>query len=332
MLLTLSVLMFESSCSKITPVEKENYDEMLETAEIVVNSEAVLNMVFIDVFNLSLKAGVFADSQINKAAEVDGLSKKELISTSNFDAFGGQMEIFINKSRLFPAVTNVNWGKYNETTNSIVYKNIEDNGLYRKGSIITTMNDFWNKPGVVMNVDLNSDKNTGDKQFHLNNYPIDGKLTIQYNGMFELMEGNEYKKFTLELENGTVASPEDKDVVSSNNSTLHLLFKSGFDTASATDDVWIIYGTIEGVTSSGVEYSSVITKEDALIKKTNCVYPESGIANYTTANANFTIDYSYKSNILDVCNYEVKLNLLKEGEIVEEKIVEINDLIDKYID
>ena len=288
MLFTISVTNF--SCDKVDLGNLEKYDVSFDEVESVMQTESMLNIAFIDIFNIGLRAGAFADEHT-----VNNSAKKSVVDPE--DIMGGGMSILYTSGSItdkteIPVTVLIEWGDVN---------NIGTDGFARRGSIVATLtNTNWINAGAVVTISF--------RDYYFQGYKITGEVTLKNlgSGVFEII-----------VKDGVFTSPDGK--VSKRNSDLFFKWIEGKETLKdVKDDVWHIYGTVDGVTSNEMEYS-IKVEENKYLEKSICEFPTKGVADFMIKKVKFTLDYApieeECDNIAEV-NFYGKKKIIKFGEDV----------------
>jgi hypothetical protein len=258
-LIALSISNF--SCDKIDLKNLDDYEVSFTEANEVMQSESMMNLAFIDVFNIGIRAGAFADENLEQAKKSGVISR---------DLLGGTMSILypsgdIDDKTEIPVSVRVEWGDE---------KKEGADGYSRRGSLVATLkNTNWANEGAEISINF--------RDYYLNDYKISGEVTIKNKGNFV------YEIIVIE---GTLTSPNGK--ISTRNSDLFLKWNEGFETPKyIEDDIWYLYGNVDGCTVNKLDYKINIT-EDNYLRKGICLYPTKGVADFEIKKIKFTLDYA----------------------------------------
>ena len=252
-----AVLFLTYSCEKTDLGGLDEYDVSFDGVESVMQNEAMLNIAFIDVFNIGIRAGAFADEQT--------LGKKAGGGAAG-EVLGGEMLIkFVGDNAVLPIHVGVDWGHE---------KKIGVDGFSRKGEIVATVYEYnWKNKGSIIKITF--------KEYYYQDHKITGFVTLENMG-----DG----VFNMNIEDGSITSPDGK--VAKRDSDLFLKWQEGIETPkNILDDVWHIYGTVDGVTSNNMKYSIVIDEDKSLVKG-ECEYPTKGVADFTIEKVIFSLNYA----------------------------------------
>lgn len=160
---------------------------------------------------------------------------------------------------------------------------VGDNGVSRRGKIITTITDYYRNAGSV--------RTTTFDNFYINDYKVEGTKTVTNEGRNEA--GHMY--YTIEVSNASVTSPEGEEITWQSNRTREWI--EGEETTVLTDglngildDVYLITGASSGVNRFGKSYNITITK--ALRVEADCFWISEGTKEITPEGKKTrTIDY-----------------------------------------
>ncbi len=144
---------------------------------------------------------------------------------------------------------------------------IGDDGVSRRGKIITTITDYYRNAGSVRTTTLNN--------FFVNDYKVEGTRTVTNQGRNEA----NHLYYTIEVSDASVTSPEGDAITWQSNRTREWV--EGEETTVLTDglngildDVYSITGHSSGVNRFGKSYSVTITK--ALRVEADCFWISEG--------------------------------------------------------
>jgi|LGOV01.1.fsa_nt_gb hypothetical protein len=246
-----------SSCDKIDLGEAEDYDVSLEEVKSVVYTEALLNVTFVDVFNMGIRAGAFADIQLNSMPKKSG---------NVVDVLGGQMEmLIIDNNPNLPATIRLDWGDENKKGSD---------GFNRRGMMVATLSNYWSEANSKISIEF--------RNYYFNDYKVEGEVT------FTNLGSNLYNVY---IKDGKVTSTDSK--IAKRNSDIFLKWIEGVDTKmDITDDIWGIYGVVGGTTATGLDYVIDIKEDKYLEKATVCKHPNKGVASFLIKAIKFSLDYS----------------------------------------
>jgi hypothetical protein len=269
-LLLFAVFSLSFSCGKVDLGNLEEYDVSFKEVESVMKTESMLNIAFIDIFNIGIRAGAFYD-------ETSAMGKKDVVPNS--DIMGGTMTIRqIEGSAPFSLVI-ADWTDVNR----------EDNyGFLRRGGLVAKVNSPWNEKGSKIEITFGISENvansigeTSRDAYYFNDYKIQGEVVLE-----NLGNG----KYHFVILDGVITSPNGK--VAKRNSDLFLQWEEGTETPKdINDDVWHIYGTVDGVTSNNMDYS-ITVDEDKYLLKSICTFPLKGVADFMIKKMKFALDYA----------------------------------------
>ncbi len=275
-----------SSCDKTDLGNIEEYDVNINEVELVMQTEAMLNIAFIDIFNIGIRAGAFADE-----STTDSNAGKKLVVPTE-EVLGGEMSILypsgsVEEKTEIPVTVLIDWGDVNKKG---------ADGFDRRGSIVATLkNTNWVNKGSEITIRF--------RDYYFKDYKITGEVTLKNlgSGLFEII-----------VNNGIITSPDGK--VAKRNSDLFLNWKEGVETPKdILDDVWNIYGNVEGVTSTEMEYEISIEENNYLLM-TTCEFPLKGIADFTIKKVKFALDYAPE---LEECDSKAELNFYGTKKIID---------------
>lgn len=284
----IAIMFSNSSCDKTDLNKLDDYDISVEEVESIMQTESMLNVAFIDIFNIGLRAGAFADENTESSIA------KKLVVAPTEDILGGQMSILyksgsIEEKTEIPVSVQIEFGDVNK---------IGNDGFARRGKIVATVkNTNWVNKGSEITISFTN--------YYFKDYKITGEVTLKNLGssLFEII-----------INNGVITSPEGK--VAKRNSDLFLNWKEGVDTAKdISDDVWNIYGNVEGITSNEMDYEISIKENNSLLM-TTCEFPLKGIANFTIKKVDFSLDYSPES---EECDSKAELDFYGTKKIIDFK-------------
>ncbi|MCK5823062.1 MAG: hypothetical protein KAG95_03600, partial [Bacteroidales bacterium] len=144
---------------------------------------------------------------------------------------------------------------------------VGDNGVSRRGKIITIITDYYRNAGSV--------RTTTFDNFYINDYKIEGIKTVTNQGRNEA----DHMYYTIEVSNGSITSPEGEEITWQSNRTREWI--EGEETTVLTDglagildDVYLITGSSSGVNRFGKSYTITITK--ALRVAADCFWISEG--------------------------------------------------------
>jgi len=266
---------FNSSCEKTTL--DDEYDVSFEDAKSVMLTEVMLNIAYLDIFNVSMRAGAFAD---------EILSSKTKNFGDNSEILGGTMDILFGPD--IDTRVAADWTDINK---------IGEDNISRRGGMIINIDGFWRETpteisvgfGIPAEIASNLEGIEARNAYYINDYKVEGEVKFTNEG------GNLYH---IEIKNGIVTAPDGK--VSKRNSNLYMKWKEGFETKmDITDDIWEMYGMLGGTTANDLDYTISISDTDALEKATAYKYPNKGVANFTIKGVKFSLDYAFENEEYD---------------------------------
>ena len=288
----LTIFSLNFSCNKVDLGDIEKHDVSFGDVESVMQTEAMLNVAFIDIFNIGIRAGAFYD-------ETSAIAKNS--TAPNSDIMGGTMTIRrIEGSKPYSLVV-ADWTDVNK----------EDNyGFFRRGGLVAKVNSPWKEKGSKIDITFGIAENVANSigeeardAYYFNDYKIQGEVTLENLG------GGKYHFVIID---GLITSPEGK--VAKRNSDLFLKWEEGIETPKdIKDDVWHIYGTVDGVTSNKMDYS-ITVDEDKYLLKSICTFPLKGVANFMIKKIKFTLDYA---PVDEGCDNIAEVNFFGAKKIIE---------------
>ena len=290
LLITISFSNF--SCSKTDLGNLDEYDISFESVESVMQTEAMLNVAFIDVFNIGLRTGAFYD-------ESSAVAKTNVGSDS--EILGGSMTIRRIEGDNPYSLVIADWTDVNKA---------DDYGFNRRGGIVANVKSLWNVKGSRIDIGFGIAKNIaesiGEEQrdaYFFNDYKIEGEVVLENLGE---------EKYRFVIVDGVVTSTDGK--IAHRDSDLFLQWVEGKDTPKdIKDDVWHIYGSVNGITSNGIEYEIVIEKSNYLTKSI-CKYPTKGVADFVIQKVKFSLDYAPED---EACDNIAEVDFYGKKKIIE---------------
>lgn len=274
------------SCDKSDLDKFSDYDVSIDEVESVMQTEAMLNVAFIDVFNIGVRAGAFADKSSVSS------SGKKLVVPPIEEILGGEMSIrylsgSIGDKVEIPITVFIDWGDVNK---------IGADGFARRGNILATLkNTNWVNEGSEITIMLTD--------YYFKDYKIEGEVTLKNlgSGLFETV-----------VDECVITSPDGK--VAKRNSNLFLNWKDGMETPmDIMDDVWNVHGNVEGITSTEMEYEISIEESNYLLM-TSCEFPLKGIADFMIKKVKFALDYAPES---EECDSKAELQFYGTKKIID---------------
>ena len=267
------------SCSKTDLGNLDEYDVSFESVESVMQTEAMLNVAFIDIFNIGLRAGAFADEQ--------SLSKKAGGGASE-DLLGGEMLIkFVGDQAVIPLYVEVDWGQD---------KKIGDDGFSRKGKIIAKVTKInWENKGSVIEMSF--------RDYYFQGHKVTGFVTL-------INSGDDI--YEMKIEDAAITSPDEK-IAHRDSDLIFKWIEGKEDRKDIKEDVWHIYGNVTGITSNGMEYEIVI-EEDNYLTKSICKYPTRGVADFMIKKVKFSLDYA---PVDEACDNIAEVDFYGKKKIIE---------------
>ena len=283
------------SCDKVDLEKLDEYVVSVDDVESVMQTEAMLNVAFIDVFNIGVRAGAYYD-------EVSALGKTKVVPDTGI--MGGSMTVQVVDGSNPYSLVIADWTDVNIVNND---------GFSRRGGLVAKVNSLWHKKGSVIDITFGIPSNIANSigveprtAYYFNNYKIEGKVRLE-----NLGEG----KFNFKVIDGVITSP-DGVKIAKRNSNLFLHWEGGVDTTmDISDDVWNIYGTVEGITTTNMEYEISIEESNFLLM-TSCEFPLKGIADFMIKKVKFSLDYAPES---EECDSKAELEFYGAKKIIDFK-------------
>jgi len=274
-----TIILSITSCKKTDLGGADEFDVSFEGVESVMQNESMLNIAFIDIFNIGIRAGAFADEQT--------LGKKAGGGATD-EVLGGEMLIkFVGDNAVIPVYVEIDWGKE---------KKIGVDGFSRKGGIVArVVKNNWKNKGSEIEISF--------RDYYFQDHKITGSVTLKNlgSGTYEMI-----------IEDGAINSPDGK--VAKRDSDLFLKWQEGIETRKdILDDVWNIYGTVDGVTSNDIEYSIVVDEDKSLLKSI-CEYPTKGIADFLIKKVKFSLNYA---PVKEECDNIAEVDFYGNKKIIE---------------
>ena len=175
---------------------------------------------------------------------------------------------------VFPKTITIDFGDTNCVGND---------GVSRRGKIITTITDYYRNAGCVITTTLDN--------YYVNEYKVEGTKTVTNEGRNEA----DHLYYTIEVSNASITSPEGEEITWQSNRTREWI--EGEETTVLTDglagildDVYLITGSSSGVNRFGKSYNITITK--ALRVEADCFWISEGTKEITPEGKKTrTIDY-----------------------------------------
>ncbi len=157
-------------------------------------------------------------------------------------------------------------------------------GRVRSGTLTAVYTGRWNDPGTTITI------TTTD-------YTVDGYRLEGTNIITNTSTGSGNPSFTSEIQNGKVTTPNGDVIL--RDATRNYEWIAGSSTPlDMSDDVWQLTGNATGTTSSGKEYTAVITT--AVIKAVSCKWIQQGVIEITpTASGSVVRSVDYGPNVCD---------------------------------
>jgi hypothetical protein len=154
------------------------------------------------------------------------------------------------------------------------------NGWVRKGKIIVDVEGRFMKQGSKRTISYDN--------YYVNNNKLEGIHTVVNRGYSDLESAYLYD---IEVVSGVVTKSDGGVIEYS--SKRQRKWTSGYETLlDWTDDVYLISGTYEGISSDQVPYNAEITSDIQIF--TNCRYVQEGVVLYNIGdNPDIIIDYGY---------------------------------------
>lgn len=116
--------------------------------------------------------------------------------------------------------------------------------ITRKGKVHIERNGLYLQQGSYRTVTL--------ENYSINGIQVQGTRTVTNMGL----DQNLHMWFTVELQNGQITTPD--GIVITRNSHRERHWVAGEDTPSPIDDQYRIWGTVDGITAGGEQYSCTI--------------------------------------------------------------------------
>lgn len=150
---------------------------------------------------------------------------------------------------------------------------------YRRGIINIEASDFYRNEG--------SQLTTTFEDYYQNDYKVEGTRIVTNNG--ENGDGN--LTFTLDLNDGHILTPEGTHIYYEENTTREWI--DGESTLlNPWDDVYLVRGTQEGISSDSIEYSLSVHSDDPLDVMVQCRWVRAGLLDVDIETLpTITIDY-----------------------------------------
>ncbi len=159
---------------------------------------------------------------------------------------------------VFPKTITVDFGDSNCEGND---------GVFRRGKIITTITDYYRNDDCVITTTLDN--------YYVNDYKVEGTKTVTNQGRNDAG----HLHYTIEVTDATITSPEGEEITWQSNRTREWI--EGEETTVLTDglagildDVYSITGSSSGVNRFGKSYTITITK--ALRVEADCFWISEG--------------------------------------------------------
>ena len=213
-----------------TSCEKNNDVNVSDEDIEIAEDEAFIDMVFEDLMN-----------------EIDAIETGMLKSTND-----GCPDVTINVADTVWTITI----DYGDGCEQMIYNRlgVVIDTLMRKGIVHIERRGRYLQAGSYRTVTL--------EDYSVNGIQIEGTRTVENKGL----DQNLHMWFTIELQNGKITTPD--GIVITRNSYRERHWVAGANTPSILDDEYKIWGTVDGMTAFGEDYSCTII--DSLHVKMAC--------------------------------------------------------------
>ncbi len=216
----------------------------IEEAVNTVNENAQAAAIFKDIFNEVNDAAVYADDSLSGKYEKGQFNSDDepIITITPFDY------------NTWPKTITVDYGEENMACADM---------RERRGVIEIVASDFYRNPGCELNVSFS--------EFYQNDHKIEGYKNVIYQGDNE--EGNPV--YLIQVEAGKITTPE--GLTYSFEQNLEQTWIEGQISESPWDDVYVITGNQEGISSDSVSYTLLINDANPLNVCVGCRWIREGI-------------------------------------------------------
>ncbi|MDA3942494.1 MAG: hypothetical protein PF694_03005 [Bacteroidetes bacterium] len=216
----------------------------IEEAVKTVTENAEAAAIFKDIFNEVNDAAFYADDSLSGKYKKGQFNSDDepIITITPFDY------------NTWPKTITVDYGEHNMACTDM---------RERRGVIEIIASDFYRNPGCELEISFN--------EFYQNDYKIEGYKHITYQGDNE--EGNPV--YLIQVNAGEITTPEDLSYSFEQN--LEQTWIEGQLSESPWDDVYLITGNQEGLSSDSVSYTILIENENPLNVRVGCRWIREGI-------------------------------------------------------